>query len=133
VRFRRAAQEERQLAWLWGLLALAAVALRPVWLALAPVAPRCPFKALTGLPCPSCGTTRAAVALLHGDVLGAMLSNPVTALAGIAFVVGGAAAPLWALAGGRVPVVPTPLPVTARAALAAILVGTWIYLIAVGR
>jgi hypothetical protein len=28
----------------------------------------CPFKVITGLPCPGCGMTRSVVALLHGDL-----------------------------------------------------------------
>lgn len=30
--------------------------------------PFCPFKALTGLECPGCGSQRAAHALLHGEI-----------------------------------------------------------------
>ena len=37
--------------------------------------PRCPFLMLTGLKCPGCGTQRAIHALLHGDVLSALLFN----------------------------------------------------------
>jgi hypothetical protein len=29
--------------------------------------PQCPFKALTGLDCPGCGSQRAVHAILHGD------------------------------------------------------------------
>jgi len=36
----------------------------------------CLFRALTGLPCPSCGMTRAFIALGHGSVSGALHYNP---------------------------------------------------------
>ncbi len=36
--------------------------------------PSCPFKAVTGLECPGCGTGRALTALTHGD-LGAVLDH----------------------------------------------------------
>ncbi len=37
--------------------------------------PRCPFRMLTGLRCPGCGSQRAVHALLHGDLLAAMRAN----------------------------------------------------------
>lgn len=61
-----------------------------------PSAPLCPFKALTGLPCPGCGMTHAFLALGRLDLAGAWAANP------LAF-------PLAALTGlyaaGRVPAV----------------------------
>jgi hypothetical protein len=36
----------------------------------------CPFRALTGVPCPFCGLTRGVVAAVHGDVVRALLLNP---------------------------------------------------------
>lgn len=36
----------------------------------------CWFKTGTGLPCPSCGTTRALLALLHGNPVLALYINP---------------------------------------------------------
>lgn len=35
----------------------------------------CPFRAVTGLPCPGCGMTRAFCALGHGDLSGAFGYN----------------------------------------------------------
>jgi hypothetical protein len=43
--------------------------------------PLCPFRALTGLTCPGCGTTRALHQLLHGNVLSAFELNPLLLLA----------------------------------------------------
>ena len=37
---------------------------------------RCPLLTLTGIRCPSCGLTRAAMALLQGDWQGAAALNP---------------------------------------------------------
>ncbi|MDE6812020.1 MAG: DUF2752 domain-containing protein [Muribaculaceae bacterium] len=39
-------------------------------------APKCIFRMLTGLECPGCGSQRVAHALLHGDLKGAWVANP---------------------------------------------------------
>src|ERR1035437_1913257 len=36
----------------------------------------CLFKRITGIPCPSCGSTRSVLSLVKGDVLGALFWNP---------------------------------------------------------
>jgi hypothetical protein len=36
----------------------------------------CPLRALTGIPCPLCGATTAAVRLGHVDLIGALTANP---------------------------------------------------------
>ncbi len=41
-----------------------------VWL------PKCPFHAITGLDCPTCGSTRALHAMLHGDIARGLAFNP---------------------------------------------------------
>ncbi|HET9671997.1 MAG TPA: DUF2752 domain-containing protein [Actinomycetota bacterium] len=43
--------------------------------------PTCPFRAITGLACPGCGTLRCLHALLGGDVAGALDLNALTVLA----------------------------------------------------
>ncbi len=37
---------------------------------------RCPFHALTGLPCPGCGLTRSVLALLHGNFAQSIALHP---------------------------------------------------------
>ncbi len=44
--------------------------------------PKCPVHQLTGWHCPGCGITRAAHALLHGNVREALAKNPLVVLAG---------------------------------------------------
>jgi hypothetical protein len=39
----------------------------------------CPFKLMTGLPCPGCGMTRSVVALLHGDITTSTYYHPLGA------------------------------------------------------
>lgn len=36
----------------------------------------CPIRALTGIPCPTCGFTRAALALLQGDIAQSLHIHP---------------------------------------------------------
>ena len=36
----------------------------------------CPFKKITGIACPSCGTTRSIVHILNGKVRSGLLTNP---------------------------------------------------------
>ena len=51
-----------------------------IWLALHLPVPQCTFRALTGLPCVTCGATRGVSALLQGDLLAAWHSNPLVLL-----------------------------------------------------
>lgn len=85
---------------------------------------------MTGVPCPTCGTTRAAVALLHGDIGAAFLANPLAALAAVVFVLGGALAVVWGLAKGPVLVLPWRLTPALRAGIVAILAANWAWVIA---
>jgi len=53
----------------------------------------CLWYAITGLPCPSCGMTRSVVAILDGDIRGALLLNPLGVPALLFLLV----TPLWIL------------------------------------
>ena len=96
--------------------------------------PLCVFKATTGLPCFTCGGTRALVALAHLDLLGALAMNPLVALALIALVPWGIADAVLALRGRALvlEVGPT-LGRLLRITVAPLLLANWAYLIAVGR
>ena len=44
------------------------------------VVPRCPLRALTGVPCPLCGSTRGVMAAVHGHLGHAIELNPASLL-----------------------------------------------------
>ncbi len=123
-------------ATVWALLAgggaAGALAVARFAPGLAALLPSCPFRALTGLPCPTCRATRALLALAAGHPLAAAAWSPLAILAVLAALAAG----LWGL--GRL-VAPTwfarPWPaagreiVWARAAAVAVLLN-WAYLLA---
>ena len=131
MKTRPATRSERHLAFLWLAAAASAIALRPVWLAVAPYLRPCVFYSLTGIPCPSCGTTHAGVAFLHGDLAAAFAANPLAALAGLIFIVGAPLAAIWAIVRAPVAELRSPLPLWVRVGMLAVIALNWLYLILV--
>jgi len=97
--------------------------------------PRCAFKAITGLPCPTCGVTRTIIALSRADVDRAMFMNPPAAIlcaGGVLYLLYAAAVlalrlprfrPTVSAAGARL----------VRIGAVAVIATNWIWLIATGR
>jgi hypothetical protein len=75
----RAGELDHELIWLCVTVGAAAVMIGWMWLQLA--WPTCSFRTITGLPCLTCGATRAAVSLLRGDWLAAWRFNPLATAA----------------------------------------------------
>jgi Protein of unknown function (DUF2752) len=70
---------------IWFSVSLSSLAMAALWFALHQPWPRCAFHELTGLPCVTCGATRAAMQFFHGNFLVALKWNPL-ALAGLCAV-----------------------------------------------
>jgi hypothetical protein len=127
--WRRANHRDRRLAQIWA--STAALAVLTAYLArdLFSALPPCPLRFLTGIPCPGCGTTRAAHAVLEGQVVDAALFNPLVFVVGSGLVVLALIAPLWIVVTGRVPALPKPMPLAVRVAVVVALIANWGYLI----
>lgn len=127
---RRAGRDERRLGGLWFVAASLALAMKPLWILASGFSTTCGMHALAGIPCPTCGTTRAALAFLDGRILEALHWNPLAAAAALVFVGGGLAVPVWFVAGAPIPAPPRIPLVAVRIAAVAAVAANWIYLIA---
>src|SRR5207237_4412964 len=65
----------------WLAVSIAAAVGGGIWLSLGLPWLRCPFLAVTGYPCLTCGATRSAIAFLHGNLFLAWTWNPLAFVA----------------------------------------------------
>lgn len=121
---------ERQLAFIWAGLALAVVALAPLWPLLASLARPCVFHSVTGMPCPTCGATRSVLALLDGRLVDALAFNPLVFVSSLVFFAGAVIAPLWTWRRATLPRLGHPLPMWLRIGIVLVILANWAWLIA---
>lgn len=75
--WRRLETSEPDHELIWTSVTIVSALLSAVWLTrLGLPQVVCPFHALTGLPCLTCGATRALAALLRGDLATSLRTNP---------------------------------------------------------
>jgi hypothetical protein len=116
----------------WGAAAVLTVAAAPFGARLAAFVPPCLFKTWTGIPCPLCGTTRAAVALGHLDIAEALRHYPLQSVFWVVMIGGGLFAGAVTLAGRPLPSPPSSWRRVGTIALALALALNWIYSIVTG-
>ena len=78
---RRLAPQEIDHELLWLLVSLGVFLGLAFWLSARLPTPQCAFHSLTGLPCPTCGATRAAWQFLHGNFAASFRFNPIAFVA----------------------------------------------------
>jgi hypothetical protein len=130
-RFRRR-DPNRQLGLLWGAVATGLVVLAPLAPRLATSLPACPLKSTVGIPCLTCGSTRAALALARFDPWAAFNLNPLATAGWLVLVVGGLIAGFLALNGRPLREPSWQLSLSGRLALVLVLLANWAYLIQAG-
>lgn len=79
--WRRTLPAEFNYELVWLVVSVAAAIGGAIWLRLGFPTLRCPFLAVTGYPCLTCGATRSAIAVLHGNFSTAWLWNPLALVA----------------------------------------------------
>lgn len=81
------APQETDHELLWLLVSLGTFSSAALWFAARLPTPQCLFHSLTGLPCPTCGATRAAYQFLHGHFAASFFFNPLAFLTFCAVVI----------------------------------------------
>ena len=66
---------------LWLVISVSTFLALSLWLSAGLATPRCAFRAITGLPCLTCGATRSAWQFLPGHFLTSLRFNPLAFLA----------------------------------------------------
>jgi Protein of unknown function (DUF2752) len=102
------------------------------WLAARMPTPHCIFHSLTGLPCLTCGATRAAIQFFHGHFGASLLFNPLAFLAFCGLIVFDLYALTVLIAGAprlRLANLSRSEKNLARCAAVLLLAGNWLYLL----
>lgn len=126
----RAGELDHELIWL--AVTVGAAALGMIWLALKMPWPTCTFRALTGLPCVTCGATRASLSFFHGHLGAAWHFNPLVFVGLCAVALFDLYAAAVLTTGARRVRVSLPKRGVRKLALACVLLGgagNWIYLL----
>ncbi len=83
----------------------------------------CVFRHATDLPCPTCGGTRAAIALAEGQPIRATMSNPLVTMGLIGL-------PVWLVVRRVRPADTRPVSGRVLAVFLALILANWVYLLA---
>lgn len=113
-------------AWCVGALALIAAWAHPLWAARLQV--HCPALVLAGIPCPTCGGTRALVAAVTGHWGDALAWNPAVGVLGILLLLLLPLGAAWLASGRPGPRIPRELSPATRWGAAVLLALHWAYL-----
>jgi hypothetical protein len=132
VVLRRLRPGETDWELIWSAVLAATALMGGTWIALGLPTPKCVIYHSIGWPCLSCGGTRTARALLHGDLAGAWSWNPLVAVvlvaAGVFLVYSGVVCGLR-LPRLRLEGVSRNTGLLIRMALVVVLACNWIYLV----
>ena len=91
----------------------------------------CPFRQITGWPCPTCGATRALAALTQGQLVAALFFNPLVAAVALVLIAAGAVSLAARILNVELPA-PRPGPALQRllrASAVGLVLANWTYLI----
>jgi hypothetical protein len=102
------------------------------WLSLGLPWPMCWFRHLFGVPCPTCGATRSALALAHGDIGLAFRTNPLMCLLYLGVIIFDLYAVtvlLFRMKRLRLEGIPLQVQRILRVIVVSLTIGNWIYLL----